>query len=138
MPILSKQPMKLQNLKVTIYIYIYIDLWIVPKIQSPSDNPWSNLNKSFGSTMFMDSGITLSSVNRAAHFKVSQHRWRCATGPQKKFKLQYPNSEFVNFQVRSWRKCFPLHHNSMFSITQVHVRQTHQSMYWASHRKPSP
>jgi len=55
MQILLKQPMKLQNFKVT--IYICIDLWSVPKIQSPSD-PWSNLNKSFGSTMFMDSGIT--------------------------------------------------------------------------------
>jgi len=45
--------------------------------------------------MFMDSGITVSSVNRAAHFRVSQHGWRCATRPQKKFKLQCPNSEFV-------------------------------------------
>jgi len=67
----------------------------MPKIQSPSDNPRSNLNKSFGSTMFMDSGITLSSVIIAAHFRVSQHGWRCATRPQKKFKLQCPNSEFV-------------------------------------------
>jgi hypothetical protein len=46
----------------------------------------------------MDSGMTYLSVNRAAHFKMSQHGWRLATRPQKKFKLYCPNSMFVNFK----------------------------------------